>query len=287
MAEKTYLHLATHGYFAGPRFASALAQGTLKVAGRSLDGADRSEVHGLYPGLLSGLVWAGANRPETDPVTGTADLGGRIMTAEEVAELDLRGCELAVLSACETGRGQVAGGEGVIGLQRAFHEAGARQVVASLWQVDDEATRALMDRFYTFLWRDQLDPMQALHAAQFEMLHGDSGEGKSRELGRPQAARASRIRPADSPRLWAAWLISGRPGHDPSGSTRRQASLPSGPRRFPGFDRRTVAVGAAALLLAALLAVAILARRGIRRGRPARSQPASPTDLPTMGRPVS
>jgi CHAT domain-containing protein len=266
MAEKSYLHLATHGYFAGPKFASALAPGTLKVAGRSLDGADRSELHGLYPGLLSGLVWAGANRPELDPVTGAADLGGRIMTAEEVAGLDLRNCELAVLSACETGRGQVAGGEGVIGLQRAFHEAGARRVVASLWKVDDEATRALMERFYTFLWRDRLDPMQALHAAQLETLRGGNGDGMSRELGRPESSRASRIRASYSPRLWAAWLISGRPGGDPSGSIRWHPSLQPDPRRFLGFDRRSVPVGAA--LLATLLAIAILARRRIGRGPP-------------------
>jgi CHAT domain-containing protein len=76
-----------------------------------------------------------------------------ILTALKVAELDLSGVELAVLSACETGLGEVAGGEGLLGLQRAFQVAGAHSVVASLWKVGDEPTRALMARFYENLWR--------------------------------------------------------------------------------------------------------------------------------------
>lgn len=270
MAHTAYLHLATHGYFAAPNFASALAQGTLKIASRSLEGADRSEVHGLYPGLLSGLIWAGANHPETDPVTGGADLGGRIMTAEEVAGLDLTECELAVLSACRTGQGEVAGGEGVIGLERAFHEAGARRVVASLWNVDDQATRELMRRFYTYLWRDRLDAMQALYAAQREMLDESRREGMSRALGRPEKSGASRVRP-DSPKFWAAWQISGRPEVF-SDATIWRASLPPRPYRIPRFDRRSI-VFAAVLLAATAVAVA-LARRNIRRGRGAGPAPS-------------
>jgi CHAT domain-containing protein len=96
-----------------------------------------------------------------------------------------------VLSACVTGRWYVAGDEGVIGLQPTFHKAEARRVVASLWKVDDEATRALMGRFYLFLWRDRLDPMQALDAAQLELLRGGSDEGTSRGLGRPAPIAAS------------------------------------------------------------------------------------------------
>src|SRR5262249_58964876 len=114
------------------------------------------------PGRLEGLVGAGAKAPPTNPATGLVDLGAGIMTAEEVAGLDLSACALAVLSACETGLGRTAGGEGVLGLQRAFHQAGARTVVASLWRVDDEATRALMTRFYENLWQAQRRPLEAL-----------------------------------------------------------------------------------------------------------------------------
>jgi CHAT domain-containing protein len=158
------------------------------------EGMGRVEVTGYYPGLLSGLAWAGVNRPTADPATGTVDVGAGLMTAEEVAGLDLKGCELAVLSACETGLGRTAGGEGVLGLQRAFHQAGARTVVASLWRVDDDATRELMTRFYTNLWVKKHSPLEALRQAQLSILDdpnfGDGG----------------------NPRLWAAWTLSGDPG---------------------------------------------------------------------------
>ena len=70
------------------------------------------------------------------------------MTAEEVDTLDLEGVEWAVLSACRTGLGKVEAGEGVFGLRRAFHVAGARTVIMSLWAVDDRATRDWMRRLY-------------------------------------------------------------------------------------------------------------------------------------------
>ena len=134
------------------------------------------------------------------------------MTAEEVAGLDLRGCELAVLSACETGRGQIAGGEGVIGLQRAFHEAGARRVVASLWKVDDDATRRLMEQFYTALsarGRPARTRCSAARAAQLEMLcAGRAGAGASREF-RGAARKPPGPPPGPAGRTP---LASGRPG---------------------------------------------------------------------------
>jgi CHAT domain-containing protein len=207
MAGRRYLHLATHGYFAPPEFKSALDLGEVAARSwKSWEGMGKYEVTGWFPELLSGLAWAGANRPGVDPTSGAPEVGAGIMTAEEVGGLDLRGCELAVLSACETGLGRVAGGEGVLGLQRAFHQAGCRSVIASLWKVDDAATISLMTRFYTNLWEKGLSPLESLRRAQLSILDDpDYGAG-------------------GEPRLWAAWTLSG----DPGGLTRAADSTGSG-----------------------------------------------------------
>ena len=123
---------------------------------------------------MSGLALAGANN------TPDADHDDGILTAAEVESLDLRGVDLALLSACETGLGNVAGGEGLLGLQRAFQVAGARSVVASLWQVSDDATRALMERFYDNLWQKEMSRLESLREAQLWMLK----EGQHRGLVR-------------------------------------------------------------------------------------------------------
>src|SRR5205823_5926548 len=170
-----FLHLATHGFFADESATSALDTEARARAGRAGLELDRA-VAGVHPGLLSGLVFAGAN----------ADPAGGLLTALEAGDLDLRGAELAVLSACHTGEGKVAGGEGVLGLQQAFQVAGARTVVASLWAVDDAATQQLMSRFYEGLW-DRKDPaakIEALRRAQLEMIKA----GAPRNVVRPPPA---------------------------------------------------------------------------------------------------
>ena len=130
-----YLHLATHGYFAASRVQATLRLGpracrpggAAGLVRRAIDPFGGRGVVGFHPGLLSGLALAGANRPH--------ELGqdDGILTALEVAALDLAGVELVTLSACETGLGESAGGEALLGLQRAFQVAGARGVVATLW----------------------------------------------------------------------------------------------------------------------------------------------------------
>ena len=116
--QSRYLHLATHGYFAPPELRSALGPGDPKMIRAGIDALGGAGVTGYHPGLLSGIALAGANRPTSI----WQDDG--ILTALEVAELDLSSVEMAVLSACETGLGEVAGGEGLLGLQRAFQVAG-------------------------------------------------------------------------------------------------------------------------------------------------------------------
>jgi len=117
--------------------------------GTDADGAGqgiRKRLLGNHPGLLSGLVCAGVNKPAPEG----GDDG--LLTAEEVGCLDLSGVDLVVLSACETGLGESRSGEGLIGLRRAFHTAGARTVISALWQVKDRSTSELMQDFYQNLW---------------------------------------------------------------------------------------------------------------------------------------
>jgi CHAT domain-containing protein len=106
------------------------------------------------------------------------------------------------LSACETGLGQTAGGEGLLGLQRAFQVAGARTVVASLWKVDDRATRDLMERFYDNLWDREMGKLAALREAQLWMLN----ERGRRGLDLPDDGTAPQRLP---PFYWAAFVLSG------------------------------------------------------------------------------
>src|SRR5262249_37637606 len=118
-------HLATHGFFADASFRS-----TFQLDPKLFEMSRRGERVGagaLSPLVMTGLVFAGANNPKTP--------GRGIVTGEALVGVDLSGLELAVLSACESGLGDVAGGEGTFGLQRAFHLAGTRDVVASLWKV--------------------------------------------------------------------------------------------------------------------------------------------------------
>jgi CHAT domain-containing protein/tetratricopeptide (TPR) repeat protein len=196
LARHRYLHLATHAFFAPAELRSALAAGRRDRGAPGPFGAEG--VGGWHPGLLSGLVLAGANRPAQP---GQDD---GILTALEVAELDLGGVDLAVLSACETGLGRTVSGEGVLGLQRAFQVAGARATLTSLWKVDDEATRALMVRFYERLW-DRNAPagrLQALRRAQMWMLR----EGVKRGMVRREREDEGKRTP---PFYWAGFVLAG------------------------------------------------------------------------------
>ncbi len=139
---------------------------------------------GQTPLLLSGLVLAAAN---ADPRPGEDD---GWLTAEELQGLDLTATELVVLSACSTGRGELAAGEGVLGLQRALTVAGARGFLLSLWNVPDADTQELMERFYDTLWaKEDGDPAEALRAAQLALLAEDRKAGKFR------------------PHRWGAWVL--------------------------------------------------------------------------------
>ena len=152
------LHVATHGFFLdNDALAQAQTRG-LKLEGPAERHARATPVDGLD---RSGLIFAGANRHRSD------DDG--ILTASEASWLDLWGTELVVLSACDTGVGDVSAGDGVRGLQRAMLLSGARSLVMSLWKVDDDATRDLMAGFYARLSRGE-GRSDALRDTQLELL---------------------------------------------------------------------------------------------------------------------
>ena len=154
-------------------------------------------VAGFHPGLLSGLALTGAN---VRPTPLGKDDG--ILTALEVAELDLSKVELAVLSACETGLGEVAGGEGLLGLQRAFQVAGRSRWWPASGRSATSATQDLMARFYENLWRHGPAGPRGAAAAQLHMLREGYRRGMvplPADTPRPERDRGVVPLPADAP----------------------------------------------------------------------------------------
>jgi CHAT domain-containing protein len=145
--------VASHGFFLNDQ---DLAAGL----GPNAEQAIRTRENPL---LRSGIALAGANLRHS----GAHDDG--ILTALEAAQLDLRGTELVILSACGSGIGQVQNGEGVHGLRRALFIAGAQTQITSLWKVSDRATGSLMVGYYQRLLQGQ-GRSAALREAQRAML---------------------------------------------------------------------------------------------------------------------
>jgi tetratricopeptide (TPR) repeat protein len=163
------LHISTHGFFLADQEDRAGKPGPHALVPKQ--GADLGGFSGRFKGsppenplLRSGLALAGVNTwlRRGNPPTAAED---GLLTAEDVIGLDLRATELVVLSACDTGLGDIHTGEGVFGLRRAFVLAGARTLVMSLWKVPDEPTRELMENFYGRLLAGQ-GRAEALRDAQ-------------------------------------------------------------------------------------------------------------------------
>jgi len=92
-----------------------------------------------------------------------------VLTAYEISNMNLSNTELVVLSACETGLGDIHGSEGVYGLQRSFKMAGVKYLIMSLWQVPDRATSVFMTRFYENLLKEKMTIRDAFNVTQLEM----------------------------------------------------------------------------------------------------------------------
>ena len=156
------LHIATHGFFL--KEDETLAK---RIKGLSR-GSNRLPPPADNPLLRAGLAFAGVNA--NAPLLGEIDTDNDgVLTAMEVLGLDLSGTQLVVLSACETGLGEIHEGEGVYGLRRSFQEAGVNSVINSFWEVSDDGTQLLMTKFYDkYLSGTSL--RQALREARLEMV---------------------------------------------------------------------------------------------------------------------
>jgi CHAT domain-containing protein len=174
-AGRRIIHVATHGFFADACPAWEAASDSTSPDN---------------PLLGAGLVLAGANLPIAK---GSAPGQDGILTADEIAAVDLSGVETAVLSGCETGVGVVRAGEGVFGLRRAFEIAGVRTLVLSLWPVTDRAARAWTTRFYESRLIDGLDAAAAAREASRGVLQARRDAGESTD-----------------PIYWAAFIAAGR-----------------------------------------------------------------------------
>ena len=172
-------HLATHGFF--------LSDQQIKT-----DKLRNENASGLEdPMLRSGLYFAGADRALAGQQV-SSDLDDGVLTAYEAAGLNLQDTELVVLSACNTGQGDVKNGEGVFGLRRALQEAGAQAVMMSLWSVPDKETQELMTLFYSN-WLGGMEKHEALRRAQLKM----------RDTVKQRYGR-------DLPYYWGAFVLVGR-----------------------------------------------------------------------------
>lgn len=154
--KSSILHIATHGFFyPDPDKLKQIMDAEKEVGKIQFRGsADTTRSSNVFiqssnPLMRSGLVFARANDFWGKPITNNTDDG--VLTALEVLNIDLRNNRLTVMSACETGLGDIAGSEGVYGLQRAFRMAGSSKLIMSLWQVPDAETAEFMKLFYTNL----------------------------------------------------------------------------------------------------------------------------------------
>ena len=141
-ARKDVIHIATHGFYWTETEAG---RSGMETSSFMLDGESKAPKEDKAL-TRSGLLFAGAQNT-FDGKEIPIDVEDGILTAKDISRLDLRGTDLVVISACQSGLGEVTG-DGVFGLQRGFKKAGVQSIVMSLWEVDDTATKVMMTRFY-------------------------------------------------------------------------------------------------------------------------------------------
>lgn len=170
------IHFATHGFFYEEKddVFTHFFDNTIRYANKRL------------PMQFSGLLLAGANNAWIGNLP-PSNIEDGILTAEEISQMDLSGTQIAVLSACDTGLGEIDIIDGVYGLQRGFKMAGVKTIVMSLWKVPDEATQLLMVEFYRNLMSGK-SKHQSLQDAQQYLRKVDNGK-------------------YDAPKYWASFIM--------------------------------------------------------------------------------
>ena len=180
------LHVSTHGFYSPKKEVRPTVE-TIVIVPSIGDMVDKPNAEDLALSR-SGLFMAGAADALDEKTRGNIPEGvdDGVLTAREIAQLDLRTLDLVVLSACETGLGDVSG-DGVFGLQRGFKKAGAKTLLMSLWKVDDRATQLLMTEFYRNLTAGH-SKRQAFIAAQQHLRQCEGGK-------------------YNDPKYWAAFIL--------------------------------------------------------------------------------
>ena len=173
------LHLSTHGFYYTADEADHFSYSFFQIDHPFVSAEDRMLNR-------SGLILSGANHILEDEVL-PDNVEDGILTAREIADVDLHGLDLVVLSACRTGLGDLSQSEGVFGLQRGFKKAGANTILMSLWKVDDRATQILMTHFYHSLLAGK-SKYEALQSAQKRLRKVEKGKYAS-------------------PKYWAAFIM--------------------------------------------------------------------------------
>ena len=208
------VHIATHGFYWTESEAKGLND---MLSFLSIDNNRNRYVEDKAL-MRSGLLFAGANNALVGKQL-PKDVDDGILTAQEIANLDLRGLDIVVLSACQTGLGEITG-DGVFGLQRGFKKAGANTLLMSLWNVHDDATRLLMTQFYENLIAGKGKAESLREAQQYVRNYEIEKEITQSEGKRPLSALAreqaqknknnrivKKIRPYQSPKYWAAFIL--------------------------------------------------------------------------------
>ncbi|MEW6265782.1 MAG: CHAT domain-containing tetratricopeptide repeat protein [Thermodesulfobacteriota bacterium] len=187
-----FIHLATHGFFLDDQDYQADVEDRAWGGERQMEqGRPFPKTRLDNPLLRSGLALAGAN---TALASDDREQDHGLFTAEKVLGLKLRGVELVVLSACDTGVGEVRAGEGVYGLRRAFMQAGIQGLIMSLWSVPDQETQELMIEFYRNLVEKRMTRRQALRQASLKQM----------DITRKRYGAAN-------PLFWGAFVYLGEP----------------------------------------------------------------------------